>query len=73
MSNGNLQFEILQQYKKSIKPELLILAYETYKMKPEIKIDYGWVKFNGHNNWCTPKVMITLFEMYDNSLNNKLI
>ena len=73
MDNGNFQYEILHLYKISIKPKLLILAYETYKQKPEIKINYKWLKSKGHNHYCTPSVLKILFNMFDNSLNNKSI
>ena len=71
LKNGNFQYEILHLYRKSIKRELLILAFETYKQKPEIKINYKWLKSQGHNNWCTAYVLRTLFEMYDRRTNKK--
>jgi len=72
-NNGNFVFEVREKYKISIIPELLILAYETYKQEPEKKIDYKWLKSKGHNHYCTPSVLKILFNMFDNSLNNKSI
>ena len=68
LKNGNLQFEINERQKKSIPPELIMLAYHikkrNNKTKFEIKIDYVWLVNNGHTDWCFIDVINFLISTY---------
>jgi len=68
LKNGNLQFEINEKQKKSIPPELIIMARHIKKRndknKYEVRIDYSWLVHNGHTDWCFVSVINHLVETY---------
>lgn len=70
LKNGNFQYEINTNNKKSISRDLLKLAYQTHIDKPSFKFTYKWVKSHNHDNWCTPTVLEALFKKYDVYLSN---
>jgi hypothetical protein len=68
MKNGGLQFYISENQKKTIPPEILIVAYYAKGRKvgnlPPIRIDYDWVRQNGQDNYCFSEVINYLIEKY---------
>lgn len=68
LKNGNLQFEINSKQKKSIPPELIMIAYHLKKrndkLKYEVSIDYRWLVTNGHTDWCFIEVINYLVNIY---------
>jgi hypothetical protein len=69
MKYGELQFKINEKQKKSIPPEIIVLAYHIHKrnkkIKNKIKIDQSWLKANGYSDWCFIKVLQFLVNTYE--------
>jgi hypothetical protein len=68
MKNGGLQFKINDKQKKSIPPEIIIMAYHIHKrnkkIKSKIDINRDWLKVNGYSEWCFIEVLKYLVDAY---------
>jgi hypothetical protein len=68
LENGNLQFRINQNQKKSIPPELLMMAYHIHlrnsRIQEPVNINYQWLCANGYSDWCFSEVINFLLRQY---------
>jgi hypothetical protein len=68
MENGNLEFAINENQKKSIPAEIIIAAFyargRRVGQNPPIIIDDGWVIRVGQDNWCFDEVLNALINNY---------
>jgi hypothetical protein len=69
MGDGGLQFEINKRQRKSIPPEIIILAFHIHnrnkKTRKKININQEWLKANGYSDWCFIDVLQYLLKTYD--------
>jgi hypothetical protein len=69
MKHGGLQFKINDNQKKTIPPEIIVMAYHIHKrnkkIKAKINIDQLWLKANGYSDWCFIKVLQYLVKTYE--------
>jgi hypothetical protein len=69
LSNGGLQFKINDKQKKSIPPEVIVIAYHIHKRNKKIKskiiFNQVWLKSIGHSDWCFISVLNYLIKTYD--------
>jgi hypothetical protein len=69
MKHVELQFKINGNQKKSIPPEIIVMAYHIHKrnkkINTKINIVHSWLKANGYSNWCFIKVLKYLVKTYE--------
>ncbi len=69
MTHGGPQFQINNTQKKSIPPEIIIMAYHIHKrnkkIKTKININQDWLKANGYSDWCFIDVLQCLVNTYE--------